>query len=85
MEKSNGNYTGHLLNFFAVNPDGGKDIFRSFTINDIMDLEKRLEYWISKYEIKAAYYQYKENGKVITNDKINMVEFYEFHSASFTK
>jgi len=71
--------TIEYLKFYAVgNIDSktGNDKLFTWKINSIIDLPARLKYFASKYEIKAAWYVCRENGKVVANQKIDMNLWY---------
>ena len=59
----------------------------TWKINSIFDLEDRVRYWMKRVTIRAAWYEVCENGKVVTNQKIDLDRFTEtdFKDISFTK
>ncbi len=76
------------LKFYADTPDGKKNKFFCWTINDILDLPARLNYFANKgYYIRAAWYEYVDDEtKVKENQEIDLVEFFENRSSAlFTK
>jgi hypothetical protein len=70
------------LKFYADTPQQ-KNKFFCFTINSMFDLEARLNYWLSKFYIRAAWYECKEDGKVISNDKIDLIAFVDYKEVKF--
>ena len=75
------------LKFYADTPRGDKNKFFCWKIDSILDLEKRLLYWMEQgYYIRAAWYEYvdEETGEK-QNDKIDLIEFCESKAVFFTK
>lgn len=48
----------------------------SWRINSITDLPDRLKYWAKRVEIRAAWYVCVDGGETITNQRIDMISWY---------
>jgi hypothetical protein len=64
------------LKFYAITETNPNQFF-CYNINSIVDLEARLLYFSSKYQLKAAWYELIENGIVKENRRIDLVSFYD--------
>jgi hypothetical protein len=72
------------LKFYA-DTDTVKNKHFCFTINSILDLEKRLLYWMQRVEVRAAWYECLENGKSVSNQRIDLISFIDTHEILFHK
>lgn len=76
------------LKFYADTPDGKKNQRFCWTINSIVDIPARLNYFTNKgYYLRAAWYEYvdEETGEK-DNQQIDLIEYYEDRSnVLFTK
>lgn len=73
-----------FLQFYADTPNE-KNKFFSWKINSIMDLPSRLAYFSQRFYIRSAFYVCKENGKVINNDKIDLVTWTDYKECKFIR
>ena len=72
------------LKFYA-DTDKEKNKYFCFKISSILDLENRLLYWMKKVYIRSAWYECIEDGEVVSNDRIDIVNFYDTHVITFAK
>jgi len=64
------------LKFYADTPNGDVNKFFCFTIPSIVEIQARLLYFMKKkWYIRSAWYECIENGKVTSNQKIDLVTF----------
>jgi hypothetical protein len=72
---------------FYCDTDKEKNKLMTWSINNIFDLEERIKYWMKKVTIRSAYYEVIENGKVVSNQRIDLERFTEnnFTDISFTQ
>ena len=82
MDKTN--ITVERLKFYA-DTDTQKNKYFVFKINSIVDLPERLKYWSERVYIRSAYYEAIENGTVIQNEKIDLVDFTDNKNLSFIR
>jgi hypothetical protein len=73
------------IKFYADLQSGEKNKYFCFTINSIMELEGRLKYFMKKMYIRSAWYECIENGKVISNDRIDLTHYIDNNEAIFIK
>ena len=60
---------------FYCDTDTEKNKLMTWSINNIFDLEKRLLYWIKRVTIRSAWYEVVEDGKVVSNQRIDLEQF----------
>lgn len=60
---------------FYCDTDKEKNKLMSWKINSIFDLEDRLKYWMKRVVIRSAWYEVTENGKVVSNQRIDLDQF----------
>jgi hypothetical protein len=72
------------LKFYA-DTSKEKNKFFCWKINSIMDLESRLEYWMKRVYIRAAWYECidTDTGEVI-NQRIDLVHFTDYQQILFS-
>jgi hypothetical protein len=64
------------LKFYADTPNGDKNKFFCFKIPSIIEIDKRLLYFMKKnWYIRSAWYECIEDGKVKNNWQIDLVTF----------
>jgi len=75
--------TEEFLKFYADTPSEQNKLF-TWKINSIFDLEARLMYWRKKYYVRAAWYVVKENGVVVSSQKIDLVLHLDYKTINFS-
>lgn len=70
--------TKEELRFYA-DTDQEKNKLFVWRIRSIVDLPARIKYFASKFEIKAAWYVVHEDSKMISNQRIDMIGWYNSH------
>lgn len=72
---------------FYCDTDKEKNKLMTWSINNIFDLEKRIKYWMERVTIRSAWYEVIEDGKVVSNQRIDLEQFTEnnFTDISFIK
>jgi hypothetical protein len=72
---------------FYCDTDKEKNKLMTWSINSIFDLETRIKYWMKKVVIRSAWYEVVEEGKVVSNQRIDLEQFTatNFTDISFIK
>jgi hypothetical protein len=61
---------------FYGDGNGYRNKLFCYTINSLVYLPERLKYFAKLYYLRAAWYECKEDGYVIANTQIDLLQFY---------